>query len=72
MMMSAHVTKCPKCDGQQIDRGRITSAGAVAYRTERQRHPFVSANLITYVCLSCGYSESYVDPKYLEKIKGMA
>lgn len=72
MMINAPMPECPKCGADQIDRGKITSAGAVAYKTDRQSHPFVAANVMTYVCLSCGYTESYVDPKYLAKVKGMS
>jgi len=63
--------QCPKCNGTRIDTGRITSAGAVAYRSDRQRHPFVAANVETYVCLDCGYSESYIEKKYRDKIEEM-
>ncbi len=65
------MNRCPKCEGKNIDVGRITSAGAVCYRSDRQRTPFVKVNCLSYVCLDCGYLESFVEQPYLEKIKQM-
>ena len=65
------MNKCPKCGCNEIDTGRIYSAGAVAYRSALQKHPFVKSNCVTYICLACGYAESYIDAEYLEKIKKM-
>jgi predicted nucleic-acid-binding Zn-ribbon protein len=61
--------KCPKCLSSTIEAGWILSAGKIAFRSDRLRYPFTGGNVRTYVCLDCGYAESYVDPKYLEKIK---
>ena len=63
------MNKCPKCGGAEIDRGWITSAGKVAYLSDKQRGPFVKANCTTYVCVNCGYAETYVDPNYLKKAR---
>ena len=62
---------CTRCGGRNIDQGRIYSAGAVAYRSDLQRHPFVKANCLTWVCMDCGYAESFVEPAYREKVRRM-
>lgn len=61
--------QCPKCNSTSIDTGKIMSAGAIAYRSGRFRFGPLSSNCDTYVCLECGYTETYVDQKYMEKIK---
>lgn len=63
--------KCLKCESANIDIGQITSAGAVCYRSDLQKTPFVKVNCQSYVCLDCGYLESYVEQPYLEKVKKM-
>ncbi len=65
------LTVCPKCGSRDIDQGRIYSAGAVAYRSDLQRHPFVSANCQSWICMDCGYTESFVGPEYRDKIRRM-
>lgn len=60
---------CPKCGNANIDRGWILSAGKIAYKSDTQKYPFSGGNVRTYVCLECGYAESYVDSEYLQKIK---
>lgn len=61
--------KCPKCDSTSIDAGKILSAGATVYRSGRFRFGPLSSNCSTYVCLECGYEETYVDQEYLEKVR---
>jgi len=60
---------CPKCSSSKIEVGWILSAGKIAFRSDRLPYPFTGGNVRTYVCLDCGYTESYIDAKYLEKIK---
>jgi len=62
---------CPKCGSTNIDHGVIVSAGKISYRSSKQRLPFVNPNTITYACLNCGYTETYVDLKYRDKVKRM-
>ncbi len=63
------MTECPKCRATEIDSGWILSAGEIAYRSEGLPYPIEGGNVRTFVCLTCGYLESYVAPEYLEKIK---
>jgi hypothetical protein len=63
------MNRCPKCDGSEIDSGWILSAGKIAYKSDTQRYPFSGGNCRTYVCIDCGFVESYVDSEYLAKIK---
>ena len=65
------MSKCPKCGCEEIDTGRIYSAGPVAYKSRHQKSPFAKANCVSYVCMACGYTESYIEAEYLEKIKRM-
>ena len=59
---------CPKCSCDQIELGWILSAGKIAFRSDDMPYPLSGGNVRTYVCMECGYIESYVDKKYLEKI----
>ncbi len=61
--------KCPKCGNDNIDCGRIMSAGAIVYKTDKRRFGPLSSNCKTYVCMRCGYAETYVDSEYLDKIR---
>jgi len=63
------MNRCPKCESSEIDSGWILSAGKIAYKSDTQRYPFSGGNCRTYVCVSCGFVESYVDSEYLAKIK---
>jgi predicted nucleic-acid-binding Zn-ribbon protein len=63
------MTECPKCHATEIDSGWVLSAGKIAYRSDKLSYPLEGGNVRTYVCLVCGYLESYVAPEYLEKIK---
>ncbi len=62
------MTKCPRCGSQDIDKGRILSAGPIAYHSEIHKYVF-KANCDSYCCLDCGYVETYVNEEYREKIK---
>ncbi|MCK5127252.1 MAG: hypothetical protein KAR42_13440 [candidate division Zixibacteria bacterium] len=62
------MTECPKCASAQIEQGWILSAGKIAFRSDGLSYPFEGGNVRTYVCLDCGYTESYVVKEYLEKM----
>ena len=59
---------CPKCGGSEIDRGRVMSAGAITYKSNKHKVLF-NSNTRSYCCLSCGYVETYVDEAYRDRIK---
>jgi Zn ribbon nucleic-acid-binding protein len=61
--------KCLKCGSEDIDQGRLMSAGGVAYKSNLQRIMFVKDNCKSYACVSCGYVGSYIDEQYRNKIK---
>lgn len=60
---------CPKCTSTRIESGWILSAGKIAFRSDHLPYPFTGGNVRTYVCVNCGYTESYVEEKYLERIR---
>ena len=60
--------KCPKCGSDQIDKGKIISAGAITFQSGKQKHPFIKQNCTTYACVKCGFCETYVDTEYLEEM----
>ena len=60
--------KCPKCGCTDIDKGRMIGLDSVFYKSDK--HLFVlKNNYVSYVCLDCGYVESYVSDEYRDKIK---
>jgi len=63
------IDKCMKCECTDIDSGWILSAGKVAYKSDDLRYPLEGGNVRSYVCLKCGYMESYVSDDYLKRIK---
>ncbi|RKX27208.1 MAG: hypothetical protein DRP45_01585 [Candidatus Zixiibacteriota bacterium] len=63
------MAECPKCSSARIDKGWILSAGKIAFRSDGLPYPFSGGNVRTYVCVDCGYTESYVEREYLDKIK---
>lgn len=64
------MNKCSKCSSNNIDTGRIVSAGAVGYQSNKHKNPFTAGRCITYACLDCGYSETYIEKEYLDKARG--
>ncbi|MBU2691262.1 MAG: hypothetical protein KJ970_10055 [Candidatus Eisenbacteria bacterium] len=60
---------CPKCSCTQIEQGWILSAGKIAFKSDEMPYPFSGGNVRTFVCMECGYTESYVDEGYRNKIK---
>ncbi len=62
----ADATNCVKCGGQ-TDSGAIANAEGVPFVSDRQqgmiRRPTFTSRAV--VCLSCGYTELYVDPQEL-------
>ncbi len=62
------MTTCSRCGSTEIDSGRLISAGDVLYHSARHTYAFLK-NQTAYVCLNCGYTELYVNPEYIEKIK---
>ena len=60
---------CPKCSCAQIELGWILSAGKIAFKSDDMSYPFTGGNIRTHVCMDCGYTESYVDKTYLDKMK---
>ena len=60
---------CAKCGKSEIDMGWILSAGKIAYKSDNMRYPMEGGNIRTFVCMECGYAESYVSTEYLEKLK---
>jgi len=63
------MVRCPKCSSTKIEQGWILSAGKIAFRADGLPYPFIGGNVRTYACVDCGYAESYVEKKYLDKIK---
>jgi len=61
--------KCDKCGSVEIEKGRILSAGEIAYKSDKMKYPMQGGNVRTFVCLQCGFIESYVTEDYLEKIR---
>ena len=60
---------CPKCSCNRIELGWILSAGKIAFRSDGMPYPFTGGNVRTCVCMECGYTESYVEKKYLDRIR---
>lgn len=60
---------CPKCSCARIEPGWILSAGKIAFKSDDMPYPFTGGNIRTDVCMGCGYAESYVDEKYLDKVR---
>jgi predicted nucleic-acid-binding Zn-ribbon protein len=60
---------CPKCGSENIDHGRLLSAGGVGYKSDLQKVMFVKDNCTAYACMDCGYVESYVNTDYFTKLK---
>jgi predicted nucleic-acid-binding Zn-ribbon protein len=60
--------KCPKCGSDQIDRGKLWSAGGTAYKSDKHKIVF-KENSPAYVCMNCGFVELYVGSEYLDKIR---
>ena len=60
---------CPKCGRTEIDRGWILSAGIVAHKSDNMKYPMVGGNIRAFVCIRCGYAESFVSSDYLEKLR---
>lgn len=60
---------CAKCGAAEIDQGWILSAGKIAYKSDQLKYSLQGGNVRTFVCIKCGYVESYVSPEYLEKLK---
>ena len=59
---------CPKCSSTQIEKGWILSAGKIAFQADNMSYPFTGGNVRSYICLECGYLESYVEKEYLDKV----
>ena len=59
--------KCPKCNGTDIDKGTLDSAGPSAYCSQVHKIVFKD-NCFAYVCMDCGYMELYVTDEYRNKI----
>jgi len=63
------MNRCVKCQSEDIDRGWILSAGKVYYKSDVHKSLLMSARCKTFVCVNCGYSETYVDPGYFAKLR---
>lgn len=63
--------KCPKCSGIHIDQGKpYSDTGRTAYRSDRfhaWKQPFATIPQRAYVCLQCGYTETYTDFEALKR-----
>ncbi len=61
---------CPKCNAQEIYSGvEVLMKGGGHGSNTIPITTFTAARLDNYVCVACGYVESYVaDPEKLEKI----
>ena len=59
---------CPKCECADIacEKGCVGAYGAGNYV---QVSAFSSVAIYRYICLSCGYTEEWIDAQDLEKIK---
>ena len=64
-----NIKKCDKCGALEIDVGWILSAGKIAYKSDKMKYPFEGGNVRSFVCIQCGYIESYVSKDHLDKIK---
>ncbi len=60
--------KCLKCGSDNIDSGKVQSAGTVGFKSDKHK-VLINSNTHSYCCLDCGYVETYVDQEYLERIK---
>ncbi|MBU0985292.1 MAG: hypothetical protein KKA42_15565 [candidate division Zixibacteria bacterium] len=63
-----NMNTCPKCHRTDIDRGKLMSAGGIAYKSDLHL-VVLESNCRAYACLDCGYTENYVDPEYLRKVR---
>lgn len=64
--------ECPKCGKKEIsDFGAFVSGAfgeyAVYFNFESKKDLTVPPRVYGYVCMNCGYIESYVSPKELKK-----
>ena len=66
------MTVCPKCECSDIDTGWPLSAGKITYKSDRMKFMSIGGLCKAYVCMNCGYIESYVETDYLKKIKAQA
>lgn len=60
---------CPKCGSTDIVRALSTSRTGCDGNGIRTDHIFPVMRVPRYICCSCGYSEEWIDPKHLSKIK---
>ena len=56
--------KCPKCGGQDV---RFQKG--MSQRDDLRVSAFSGVALCDYICGQCGYVESYVVARYLEKVR---
>ena len=71
--------ECPKCSSLDIEEGVIDAGfgaekGVINFHSLRDRGTLikiapVSMRMKSFICLDCGYSESYVTKEDIEKLK---
>ena len=61
-----HTHTCPKCEGKRIVCGEDSNSGALAISAGTLKTP---VKVLRYLCLSCGYLESFVEEPDLIRLR---
>lgn len=59
---------CCKCGNSDFDIGWMLSTGRIAFKSDLLNYSLEGGNVRSYVCLQCGYVESFVQEGYLKQI----
>ncbi len=66
--------QCPRCNGTNIEKGHQELFPSTFISENKSRFPILNVLLRSkefelYACMDCGYSEWYIQEKYLKKAR---